>query len=65
MSTFRNCTTDDLGRLCFLPAIPSFMDPDEEESFSVSYDSPKDYFCKWGPKVFRVEYYPEVIFQNY
>jgi len=21
--------------------------------------------CKWGPKVFRVEYYPEVIFQNY
>jgi len=21
--------------------------------------------CKWGPKVFRMEYYPEVIFQNY
>jgi len=21
--------------------------------------------CKWGPKVFRVEYYPEVIFQDY
>ena len=20
--------------------------------------------CKWGPKVFRVEYYPEVIFQT-
>jgi len=22
-------------------------------------------WCKWGPKVFRVQYYPEVIFQNY
>jgi len=44
MSIFRNYTTDDLGRLCFLPAIPSFVDPDEEESFSVSYASPKDYF---------------------
>ena len=21
--------------------------------------------CKWGPKVFRVEYYPEVILQNF
>ena len=44
MSIFRNYTTDDLGRLCFLPAIPSFVDPDEEESFSVSYNSPTDYF---------------------
>ena len=44
MAIFRNYTTDDLGRVCFLPAIPSFMDPDEEESFSVSYNSPKDYF---------------------
>jgi len=44
MSIFRNYTTDDMRRLCFLPAIPSFVDPDEEESFSVSYDSPKDYF---------------------
>jgi len=44
MSIFRNYTTDDLGKLCFLPAIPSFVDPDEQESFSVSYDSPKDYF---------------------
>jgi len=44
MSIFRNYTTDNVGRLCFLPAIPSFVDPDKEESFSVSYDSPKDYF---------------------
>jgi len=44
MSIFRNYTTDDMGRLCFLPAIPSFVDPDEEESFSVSYNSPQDYF---------------------
>jgi len=44
MSIFRNYTTDDLERICFLAAIPSFVDPDEEESFSVSYDSPKDYF---------------------
>ena len=44
MSIFRNYTTDNLGRLCFLPAIPSFVDPDEEESFSVSYDRPKNYF---------------------
>jgi len=44
MSIFRNYTTDDFGRFCFLPAIPSFVDPDEEESFSVSYNSHKDYF---------------------
>jgi len=44
MSIFRNYTTDDFGRLCFLPTIPSFVDPDEEESFSVSHNSPKDYF---------------------
>jgi len=44
MSIFRNYTTDNLGRLCFLLAIPSFVDPDEEKSFSVSCDSPKDYF---------------------
>jgi len=44
MFIFRNYTTDDVGRLCFLTAIPSFVDPDEEESFSVSYNSPKDYF---------------------
>jgi len=44
MSIFRNYTTNNMGRLCFLPAIPSFVDPDEEEFFSVSYDSPRDYF---------------------
>ena len=31
----------------------------DEEVFEVVDD------CKWGPKVFRVEYYPEVIFQDY
>jgi len=46
MSIFRNYTTDDVVRLCFLPAIPSFVDPDEEESFSVSYNSLKDYFFR-------------------
>jgi len=91
MSIFRNYTTTDLRRLGFLLAIPSFVDPNKEESFSVFYNSSKDYFfrqmgprpkpssvksdlclggqkkvkCKWGPKVFRVEYYLEVIFQNY
>jgi len=44
MSIFWNYTTDNVGRLCFLPSIPSFVDPDEEESFSVSYNSPKHYF---------------------
>ena len=44
MSIFMNCTTDDVGRLCFLPAIPSFVDPDVEQSFLVSYVSSKDYF---------------------
>ena len=44
ISIFRNYTTDDFGSLCFLPAIPSFVDPDEEESFSVSYNGTKDYF---------------------
>jgi len=44
MFIFRNYTTDDFGRRCFLPSIPSFVDPVEEESFSVSYNSPKDYF---------------------
>ena len=44
MFIFRNYTTDDLGRLCFLPTILSFVDPDKKESFSVSYNSPKDYF---------------------
>jgi len=46
MSIFRNYTTDDLGRLCFFSCIRSFVDPDEEESFSVSYNSPKDYFFR-------------------
>jgi len=46
MSIFRNYTTDDLGKLCFLFAIPSFLDPDNKESFSVSYDGSKDSFFK-------------------
>jgi len=44
MSISRNYTTDDLDRLCFLPTIPSFVDPDKKESFLVSYDSFRYYF---------------------
>jgi len=61
MSNFRNYTTDDVGKLCFLPAIPSFVDPEEEESFSVSYNSPKDYiFGQMGarPKPSSVKFDP-------
>jgi len=43
MSIFRNYTPDDVERLCFLPAITSFVYPDEGAFFSVSYDSTKDY----------------------
>ena len=58
MFIFRKYTTDHLGRLGFLPAIPSFVDPDEKESFSVSYNSPKNYFIgQMGarPKPFSVK----------
>jgi hypothetical protein len=44
MSIFRYYTTDDFGKFVFLPSLPSFTDPDEEESQSVSYDTPVDYF---------------------
>ena len=44
MSIFRNYTNEKVGMLCYLPAIPSFVDPDKEECFSLSNDSPKDYF---------------------
>ena len=51
MSIFKNYATDNLGRLCFLPAIPWFVYSDEEDSFSVSYNSPKDYFFgQMGPR---------------
>jgi hypothetical protein len=44
MAIFQNYTTDDLGRLVMLPALPSFVDPDEDETLSVSYDTPQEYF---------------------
>jgi len=74
MSIFRNYTNDDFGRLCFLPAIPYFVDPDQEECFSVFYDSSKDNFfgqigarpkpssVKSDPSLGRVKNFREVRF---
>jgi len=44
MSILRNYTTNDFGRIVFIPALPSFVDPDTNKLFSVCYNCHKVYY---------------------